>query len=216
MCFSRDKEQFVIHDGHYIADQLQAGTQQVGFSELDASPYSVTLFVDELGQEAGLLKIFFPEKSNVLWSSLLPSFIGTFLFAAIILLCFGYTIWVIFDQKRISEMKTDFINNMTHEFKTPIATISLAADSITSSRIAGDPSKVSRFANIIKQENKRMNSQVEKVLQMAQIDKARVSPPPDDVDLHEVIARAVENISLQAEQRTVVLKAVLQATKSIS
>ncbi|MEZ4982875.1 MAG: histidine kinase dimerization/phospho-acceptor domain-containing protein [Saprospiraceae bacterium] len=68
-------------------------------------------------------------------------------------------------------MKNDFINNMTHEFKTPIATISLAADSITSPMISGNADKVKRFADIIKQENKRMNSQVEKVLQMAVLDR---------------------------------------------
>ena len=99
-------------------------------------------------------------------------------------------------------MKTDFINNMTHEFKTPIATISLAADSITSPRIVNQAEKVSRFANIIKQENKRMNSQVEKVLQMAVIDKEEFSLKLADVDLSEVIKTAVENITLQVEKKS--------------
>jgi two-component system phosphate regulon sensor histidine kinase PhoR len=141
--------------------------------------------------------------------------LGTFLFAALILACFGYTIWVIFDQKRLSEMKTDFINNMTHEFKTPIATISLAADSIMSSRISGDPDKVARFANIIKQENKRMNNQVERVLQMAQIDRRESRLRLTRVDLHEVIHRAVENISLQVEPRGGTAKAVLEAVNPV-
>jgi len=121
---------------------------------LEATPYSVTLFENKDGQVAGNLKIYFPDKSSVLWSTLLPSFIGTFLFATLILACFGYTVWVIFQQKRLSEMKTDFINNMTHEFKTPIATISLAADSISNPKISGEISKVLRFANII---NRKIN-----------------------------------------------------------
>lgn len=210
--FSEERGAFVIHDGYYVADDLLPGEQVLaGYPNLQRTQYGVTLFEDENGEAAGQLKIFFPEKATVLWSALLPSFIGTFLFAALILACFGYTIWVIFQQKRLSEMKTDFINNMTHEFKTPIATISLAADSIGNPKISGDISKVLRFANIIKQENKRMNSQVEKVLQMAQIDRGESKLRLTEVDLHEVISRAVENISLQVEPRQGTAKAVLSA-----
>lgn len=214
--FSKAEQAFVIHNGHYLANNLLPGAPaQTGFSALKASPYSVTLFEDEEGQSAGRLRLFFPNHSQVVWSTLLPSFLGTFLFAAIILACFGYTIWVIFDQKRLSEMKTDFINNMTHEFKTPIATISLAADSITNSRIAGDPNKVARFANIIKQENKRMNNQVERVLQMAQIDRRESKLRLTSVDVHEVIRRAVENISLQVDKRQGSAKAELHASQAV-
>ncbi|MEL6969082.1 MAG: HAMP domain-containing sensor histidine kinase [Bacteroidota bacterium] len=210
--YSEDRGAFVIHDGYYVADDLLPGQKVIaGYPTLQKTPYGVTLFEDEDGQAAGQLKVFFPEKATVLWSALLPSFIGTFLFAALILACFGYTVWVIFQQKRISEMKTDFINNMTHEFKTPIATISLAADSISNPKISGEVSKVLRFANIIKQENKRMNSQVEKVLQMAQIDRGDSKLRLTEVDVHEVISRAVENISLQVEPRQGTAKAVLKA-----
>jgi two-component system phosphate regulon sensor histidine kinase PhoR len=132
--------------------------------------------------------------------------------AAIIQFCIAYTVNVIFRQKKLSEMKTDFINNMTHEFKTPIATISLAADSITSPMLAGKPDKVQRFANIIRQENKRMNSQVEKVLQMAQIDKRDFSLKLTEVNMHDVIGRAVENISLQVEKKDGIVSTDLQAT----
>ena len=98
-------------------------------------------------------------------------------------------------------MKNDFINNMTHEFKTPIATISLAADSITSPMISSDSNKVKRFADIIKQENRRMHGQVEKVLQMAMIEKRDLNLNQSPVDLHEVIQQAVRNIALQVEQK---------------
>jgi two-component system phosphate regulon sensor histidine kinase PhoR len=145
------------------------------------------------------------------WKNLLASI----LFTGIILFCFAYTISVIIQQKKVSEMKGDFINNMTHEFKTPIATISLATDSISSPKIAGNPEKVKRFANIIKQENVRMNNQVEKVLQMAMLDKKDFSLKLTDVNLHEIIGRATENISLSVERKEGTVTTDLQADKPI-
>ena len=125
------------------------------------------------------------------------------LFTLLIIGCFGYTISVIFRQKKLSEMKGDFINNMTHEFKTPIATISLATDSITNPNILNHPNKVKRFADIIRQENRRMNSQVEKVLQMALIDKRDFNLNLTGVDLHHVIESAADNFALQVEKRDI-------------
>ncbi|HHB52047.1 MAG TPA: HAMP domain-containing histidine kinase, partial [Saprospiraceae bacterium] len=174
------------------------------------SPYEVTFFQADLNPP-GTLTVFFPGKNKLLWRSLWPNVIGMTLFMLIILLSFAYTVNVILRQKKISMMKTDFINNMTHEFKTPIATISLAADSITSPMIVKNPDKIKRFATIIKQENKRMNSQVEKVLQMAQIDKNEFSLNMTDINLHEVIQRAVENIGLQVEKKGGKAIAVLEA-----
>lgn len=213
--FSRQSQSYVIHDGYYLAPSGQSGARQPTYPQLRESPYRINLFGATDQEAPAELRIHFPAKSEVLWSNLWPNFLGAFLCAAVILACFGYTVWVIFHQKKVSEMKNDFINNMTHEFKTPIATISLAADSITSSRVSGDPTKVARFANIIKQENKRMNSQVEKVLQMAQIDKHEFNLRLTDVNLHEVIASAIENISLQVEQRDGVARADLHAENPV-
>ncbi|NJK82836.1 MAG: HAMP domain-containing histidine kinase [Saprospiraceae bacterium] len=141
--------------------------------------------------------------------------ISSILFTVIIMFCFGYTIDVIFKQKKLSEIKTDFINNMTHEFKTPIATISLAADSITSPMIVGHTEKVQRFANIIKQENKRMNSQVEKVLQMALLDKNEFQLKLTEVNLHNVVESALENIGLQVERKEGKVSAELKAARPV-
>lgn len=112
-------------------------------------------------------------------------------------------------------MKTDFINNMTHEFKTPIATISLAADSIQSPMISGNKDKVNRFAGIIKQENKRMLEQVEKVLQMAKFDRENLNLKLTKVDIHAVIKLAVSNISLQVAQKAGTVESILKADKYI-
>jgi two-component system phosphate regulon sensor histidine kinase PhoR len=134
---------------------------------------------------------------------------------SIILFCFAYTISVIFRQKKLSEMKNDFINNMTHEFKTPIATISLASDSIASPRIINEPDKIRRFTDIIRQENKRMNNQVEKVLQMARIDRQDFNLNMADVNMHDVIKNAVEYISLQVEKKDGKVLADLQAEQPV-
>lgn len=214
--FSHDKNDYVIQQKGFV-DLSQSPQQNDAFSyyDVDELPYEVTLFERKDGTAAGKLKLYFPDKEAAIWKNLLPSFIGTFLLAAVILSCFAYTVWVIFRQKRVSEMKTDFINNMTHEFKTPIATISLAADSITNPKVFGDISKLRRFVNIIKQENKRMNNQVEKVLQMAKIDREESKLRLTELNLHEIVSSAVENIGLQVEKRQGTAKAILQAHNPI-
>ncbi|MCI4651625.1 HAMP domain-containing sensor histidine kinase [Phaeodactylibacter sp.] len=198
--FSREKNSFIIADGHYVVEDDQPKEILPGFRTIFNSRYKVDLFPEDT-TAPGMLMIHFPQRTSFVWRSLWLNFLGSIIFTTIILFCFAYTINVIFRQKKLSSMKTDFINNMTHEFKTPIATISLAADSITSPMIAGKADKVGRFANIIKQENKRMNSQVEKVLQMALIDKKDFSLKVSDVNLHDIIYNAVENIGLQVEKK---------------
>lgn len=112
-------------------------------------------------------------------------------------------------------MKTDFINNMTHEFKTPIATISLAADTIGNQQIIDKPDKIRRFLDIIRQENRRMNSQVERVLQMALIDKDDFQMKVAEVNMHQVIEQATANFGVQIEKREGSLNMYLEATRAV-
>ena len=214
--FSVAEKSFVIADGHYvIEDPTPRETMPNAQSKNLYNPdYTVALFPLER-PTPGELRIFFPNRTNIIWSSLWQNFLAVLLFTGVILFSFFYTLNVVFRQKKVSEMKTDFINNMTHEFKTPIATISLATDSITSPKISMDPEKVVRFAQIIQQENKRMNSQVEKVLQMALIDKQEFNLKLTEVNLHDVIERAVENISLQVEKRGGQATMELQAKRPV-
>lgn len=212
--YSKKEKSFVIEDGHYVV--LDSGPQAFtpGWKNLFNSDYSVGLYPNEI-KSPGDLIIYFPGKVGLFWESLWKTLSGAIIFTALILFCFAYTVNVIFFQKRVGEMKTDFINNMTHEFKTPIATISLAADSITSPMISGNVEKVKRFANIIKQENKRMNSQVEKVLQMALLDKKDFNLKLTDINIHNVIHQAVDNTSLQVERKGGVVRAKLKASKPV-
>ncbi|MBX2927467.1 MAG: sensor histidine kinase [Saprospiraceae bacterium] len=205
---------FVIIDDRYVVESDEPRESLPGFSNIYNSKYRVHLFTDET-PAPGLLMLHFPARSGFVGRSVWPNLMGAFIFTGIILFSFGYTIYVIFTQKKLSEMKNDFINNMTHEFKTPIATISLAADSINSPMISGHADKVRRFADIIKQENKRMNSQVEKVLQMALIDRSEFSLNLGEVNLHEVIQQALTNFSIRVEQRQGTVEGKLQASNPV-
>ena len=126
---------------------------------------------------------------------------GSGLFTIIILLTFLVTIRIILRQKKLSDIKSDFINNMTHEFKTPIATISLAVDSINNSKVINDPEKIQHFTGIIEEENKRMNSRVENVLQMSLIDKQDFAFRYEVVDIHEVIQQVIKQFELQIQKQ---------------
>jgi two-component system phosphate regulon sensor histidine kinase PhoR len=196
---------FIIINGNYVVGSVtEAEASHVDTPEsrsLFTSNYQVALYRNDIGSSPGWLKLHFPNKKGWLWYSILPMLFAAILFTALILICFSYTIHVILRQKKVSEMKTDFINNMTHEFKTPIATISLAADSIASPKVIQDESRINRFIGIIRQENKRMLQQVEKVLQIALIDKKDFQLKISEVDMHELIRQAVDHLSLQVQQR---------------
>ena len=200
--YSNEMQSFFIVNGNYVAQIGDEGRSSAGEENLTYAPseYQVELFNTDSGSP-GYLKVFFPKKNTWIWRSVRPIMLSSILFTGLIVFCFVYTLYVILRQKKVSEMKTDFINNMTHEFKTPIATISLASDSIMSPLISQDETKVKRFAGIIKQENERMLRQVEKVLQMAKIDKQEFELKITQVDIHEVINRAVDNINLRVIKR---------------
>ncbi len=198
--FSRKEKSFVILDNHYVVSNAQAPIIQKGANNLYYSNHKVFLYPSDL-ISPGILMIYFPNKNRFVWGSLWQTMLLSLLFTFLILGCFIYTIYIILQQKKLSEMKNDFINNMTHEFKTPIATISLATDSILNPKIIENTEKVARFIGIIKQENKRMNNQVEKVLQMALLDKSEYKLNITEIDIHSTIQDAVSNIMMQVEKR---------------
>lgn len=201
--YSNKTESYLILNDNYLVEMGHEGqaSNVDNVSDLEKSQYKVSLFEYKAADEPGSLNVFFPRKQGFLWQNILPILILSVLFTGLILFCFSYTIYVILRQRKISEIKTDFINNMTHEFKTPIATISLASDSIGSPRIINDESKVRRFLGIIKEENKRMLSQVEKVLQMAKIDRKEIKLTATDINLDELVESAVEHAQLKLDER---------------
>jgi len=126
---------------------------------------------------------------------------GAILFTIIILAAFYLTLRALLRQKKLSEIKSDFINNMTHELKTPLATISLAVDAIRNPKVLNDPQKLDYFSNIIKDENKRMNKQVETILQAALLDKQEVQLRLKPLHVHAIMSSIVENFRLQFDER---------------
>ena len=176
--------------------------------------YAVKLFPSSNEQTARLY-IDFPSKGSFLWSGIWLHLLSTLIFTSIILFCFYYTIKVIVEQKKLSEMKNDFLNNMTHEFKTPIATISIATGTIKKWLDKGQPDRALRFVNIIEEENKRMNSHVGKVLQMARIDKREFKLNLEEVYAEDVLLNAAEKIAMQVEQKGGEVRLELEATNAV-
>ncbi|TNE68465.1 MAG: HAMP domain-containing histidine kinase [Bacteroidetes bacterium] len=212
--YAKARNSYVIVNDHYVVVDNSPQVTQGGASTLYNSPYRVALFQKDI-ESPGYLSIYFPNRTSLVLGSVWKTLVLSVIFTGIILFCFWYTIQVIYRQKKLSEMKTDFINNMTHEFKTPIATISLATDSIASPMVVGHPDKIKRFVDIIRQENRRMNSQVERVLQIAQLDKKDFELKLGEINLHDLIRQAVDNFSLQVERREGSLTLDLHAEKPV-
>lgn len=179
----------VIKSEAYIPQMLNASHQ-------------VLLFPNDLFSEPNSLMLYFPEQKRFIVSSLGMMSFSSIGLILLISLCFAYTIYVIYRQKKLSDMKTDFINNMTHELKTPVATISLASEMLMDSRIQDDHNRLARFASVIHEENKRLGGQVEKVLQMAVLDKGEFKLNPVEINVHEVLERLNDKFSLRLEERS--------------
>jgi two-component system phosphate regulon sensor histidine kinase PhoR len=180
--------------------------------DLAKSKFKTQLFPNDIFSRPDYLVLSFPNSSRFVLASMWLMLASSSVFTLIILFVFTYTIQVIIRQKKLSDIKSDFINNMTHEFKTPIATISLAVDSMKDSRVVSDKDKLDYFTRIIGEENRRMNTQVEHVLQMAQIEKGELKLRITEVNIHEVIMHAVVQLKLQVESKQGAIESRLDAT----
>lgn len=137
------------------------------------------------------------------------------LFTIIIIMAFALTVRTILRQKKLGEIKNDFINNMTHEFKTPLATISLAVDAMKNERVLQDKEKIGYFSSIIKEENQRMNRQVETILKASQLDKQEVDLNLKPLHVHDVIKNVVDNFALQLEEKQGQAEVLLNASNDL-
>ena len=158
--------------------------------------YSIPVFIDNEGSTKYELLVTFPLKKKFLLSELVSITVLSIIFTLIILIAYSSALNQLIRQRQISEIKNDFINNMTHEFKTPIATINLAFDAIRNPKIIDDKEKVLRYLQMIKDENKRMHAQVENVLRISKLEKKELDIVKEPHNIHEIIEDAIEHVNL--------------------
>ena len=161
--------------------------------------YSHTLFKNDPPARMGLVNVHFPTMDDYIFSSvrfMIPSVI----FTLVLLVAFIFIIYIIFRQKKLTEIKNDFINNMTHEFKTPISTISLAAQMLQDPAVGKSPAMFKHISGVINDETKRLRFQVEKVLQMSMFERQKATLKMKDLNANELIAGVVNTFKLKAEK----------------
>ena len=181
-----------------LATKLKSGYYTINIK--DSYPYP--LFYNSDNEPEYFLYITFPGKNELILSGISNILLLSLFFIFIIITAFSSSLYQLIQQKKISEIKTDFINNMTHEFKTPIATINLALDSIKNPKIINDKEKVLRYIEMIRDENKRMHTQVENVLRISRLEKNQLDISKDIIDIHDTIEDAISHVSLLVNDRS--------------
>lgn len=181
----------------------------------DQKVYSGRLFPEDVFTPPNYLRIYFPSEKNYIFKSLGVMAITSILLTLIIIISSTFTLFIIYRQKKLSEIKNDFINNMTHELKTPISTISLASQMLNDPSIPDESKNISYIGPIIADESKRLGFQVEKVLQMAIFDKGKLKLKTRDVDANELVSTVVGNFALRAKNKNGVIETSLKANKPI-
>jgi len=179
-----------------FGDGLATKVKSLKFKKINNKSYSVPLFIDNDGNSNYELYVNFPKKNEYILASITNILKLGAVFIFIIILAFASAIYQLIKQKQISEIKTDFINNMTHEFKTPIATINLALDAIKNPKIINDNEKVLRYIEMIREENKRMHGQVENVLRISRLEKNQLDIKKGVADLHDIVHEALNHVDL--------------------
>jgi len=183
--------------------------------QLMRKSYAFNLFPRDLLRNPEFLMIYFPHEKTYL----LTQMRGILFISVILILAifgsFGFILFTIFQQKKLSEMKNDFINNMTHEFKTPISTVSLACEALTDPDLPKSESLYSTYIQIISEENKRLGTMAEKILQTAILEKGQLKLKLEMVDIHQIIPEVSKKIKMQVEQKNGFIDMQLDSESSI-
>lgn len=182
---------------------------------LRGSEFRARLFPQDMFSVPGYLVVHFPGQTFYLWRQMTPILAAIVIFMGIVIVCFAATVRIMTSQRRFAGRLVDFINNMTHEFKTPLSTVALASQAISRPDVAAEPEKLARFNRMIADENQRMRHQVDKILQMAVLEEGDYELTLEEVDLHDVIARAVESFALAVESRGGRIVCDLQADRPV-
>jgi len=169
--------------------------------ELLNQGFHFALFPSDMFNNPDYLMVFFPNEKRFIITQLWGTLSISIVLLIIIILSFAYTVITILKQKKVSDMKNDFINNMTHEFKTPISTISLACEALGDKDISKSESLYENYINVINEENRRLGNMAERILQSALLDKGQIILKMEEFDVHEIISEAINNILLQVEKK---------------
>ena len=183
-------------------------------NDLLQSEMKINLYPNDFFGPPTLLSIMFPDEFGFLLKQVWFTLSSSFFLVILIIFSFTYAVYTIIKQKKLSEMKNDFINNMTHELKTPISTVSLACEALQDTRISRNNTFLNKYIQVIRDENDRLSLQVEKVLQMARLEKKDFELNLEKLDLHEIIDRVLENIRMQVEKRGGTIKCDLHASRT--
>lgn len=192
--------EFGIFDRNDIA-QIVPKRSEPYIDKLLEEGYRARILPDDYVNPSTFLYIWFPNQELYLLKTLWPLVISSAMFLVTVVLTFAYTIGTIVRQKKVSDIKNDFINNITHELKTPISTISLACEALADPAMSAAPQKINKFVKMISEENKRLGVLVESVLRSAVLDRSEMGISSDRIDMHDIIEMAIRNIELQANRK---------------
>ena len=167
--------------------------------EGDDNAYTQPLFLNDPPARMSVMQVHFPGRRDYIFDSV-SFMIPSLIFTLVLLVTFIFTIYIVFRQKKLTEMKNDFINNMTHEFKTPISTISLAAQMLTDPAVGKSPAMFQHISGVINDETKRLRFQVEKVLQMSMFNRQKTTLKLQDVDANALIDNVVHTFKIKVEK----------------
>jgi len=190
-------------------------TANVAGEFLPENTYKTPLFGNDIFRDPGMLFVSFPDKNSAIIANLsvtLASSVGLLL---VLVFIFSYTLYAILKQKKISEMKTDFINNMTHEFKTPVATIMIASEALKDPEVTEDKNRLKRLASIIYDENVRLGSHIERVLSIARLEKGELKMENNEVDMNDLIVIVLDSMSLQLQKKNAIVQVNTNAEHAV-
>ncbi len=199
----------------YHQPELLAVEAEAFSEDFFARGYHVTLFEEQKGHDAYYLRVFFPHQRGYVIKSMSLMLVGSALLIVLILAAFMYTIVTIVRQKKLGEIKNDFINNMTHELKTPISTISLACEALGDPDIPKTEKILRTYIGMINTENKRLGVLVENVLRSAILDKGEMILRSESVNVHDVVKGVIKNIAIQVTKVNGRIRTELEATNPV-
>lgn len=186
-----------------VEDSVAKANSSINTDKVKKYEYSAKFF--EAANEPVYLDLSFPGKTGFIVSELKGLIAGSVFLAFLMVLTFAYTILYILKQKKVSEVKSDFINNMTHEFKTPLATIGIATDSIRHPKVKSEDGEIDKFTSIIQAETTRLNNHVERILQAAKMEGSKLNLTKESIDFIEIVEEVLEKFLLRIQENSVLV-----------